>query len=63
MNNIKIRDFVLAGVAITLVGGTLILAVIDKDYRSSFVDLAKVGVGGYIGLTIPKSKSEAEKAE
>ena len=61
MNNTKIRDFVLAGVASTLVGGTLILAVIDKDYRSSFVDLAKVGVGGYIGLTIPKSKSEAER--
>ena len=58
MKNTKIRDFVLAGVAGTLVGGTLTLAVIDKDYRSSFVDLAKVGVGGYIGLTIPKSKSE-----
>ena len=60
MNNTKIRDFVLAGVASTLVGGALILAVIDKDYRSSFVDLAKVGVGGYIGLTIPKYRSEGE---
>lgn len=63
MNSTKIRDFVLAGVASTLVGGTLILAIIDKDYRSSFVDLAKVGVGGYIGLTIPQSKSEGEEGE
>ncbi len=63
MNNIKIKDFVLAGVVTTLVGGTLTLAVIDEKYRSSFVDLAKVGVGGYIGMTIPKSKSEKEQAE
>ncbi|NEO56190.1 MAG: hypothetical protein F6K54_25795 [Okeania sp. SIO3B5] len=63
MNNTKIRDFVLAGVVSTLVGGTLILATIDKDYRSSFFDLAKVGVGGYIALTIPKSNSEGEEAE
>ena len=63
MNNTKIRDLVLAGVVSTLVGGTLILAVIDKDYRSSFIDLAQVGVGGYIGLNIPKSMSKKEQAE
>lgn len=63
MSSTKIKDLVLAGVISTLVGGTLILGVIDKDYRSSFVDLAKVGVGGYIGITIPKSKSEKKEAE
>ncbi|MDJ0719550.1 MAG: hypothetical protein QNJ54_35905 [Prochloraceae cyanobacterium] len=61
MNRNKIKDWVLAGVVTTLVGGTLTIAVIDENYRSSFVDLAKVGVGGYIGLTIPKSKSENEQ--
>lgn len=61
MEQTKIKDFVLAGVVSTLVGGTLTLAVIDKDYRSAFIDLAQVGVGGYIGLTIPKSKSEEEE--
>ena len=61
MNETKIKDLVLAGVVSILIGGSLTLAVIDKDYRSSFVDLAKVGVGGYIGLTIPKSKSEEEE--
>ena len=62
MDRTKIKDLVLAAVVSTLVGGTLILAVIDEDYRSAFIDLAKVGVGGYIGMTIPKSKSENEQA-
>ena len=61
MEQTKIKDFVLAGVVSTLIGGSLTLAVIDKDYRSAFLDLAQVGVGGYIGLTIPKSKSEEEE--
>jgi hypothetical protein len=56
MNNNKLKDLVLAAVVITLVGGSLVLAIIDENYRSTFVDLAKVGVGGYIGLTIPKSQ-------
>jgi len=60
MDRIKIKDLVLAGVVSTLVGGTLTLAVIDKEYRSAFIDLAKVGVGCYIGLTIPKAKCEEE---
>ncbi len=61
MEQTKIKDFVLAGVVSTLIGGSLTLAVIDKDYRSAFIDLAQVGVGGYIGLTIPKSQSEEEE--
>ncbi|QIR35482.1 hypothetical protein HCG51_01100 [Tolypothrix sp. PCC 7910] len=56
MNNNKLKDMVLAGVISTLVGGSLVLAIIDENYRSTFIDLAKVGVGGYIGLTIPKSQ-------
>ncbi|MBD2165222.1 hypothetical protein H6G64_05960 [Calothrix sp. FACHB-156] len=56
MNNNKLKDIVLAGVISTLVGGSLVLAIIDENYRSTFIDLAKVGVGGYIGLTIPKSQ-------
>ena len=62
MNGTKIKDLVLAGVVSTLIGGSLTLAVIDKDYRSAFIDLAQVGVGGYIGLTIPKSKSNEEES-
>mgnify|MGYP001081106648 CR=1 FL=1 len=54
----KIKDLVVVCVVATLVGGSLILAVIDKDYRSAFIDLAQVGVGGYIGLTIPKKQEQ-----
>lgn len=61
MKQRTIKDIVLATNVSILVGGTLILAVIDKNYRSAFIDLAQVGVGGYIGLTIPKSKSEEEE--
>jgi hypothetical protein len=57
MNNTKLKDVVLAAVASTLVAGSLVLAIIDENYRSSFVDLAKVGIGGYIGLTIPKTRA------
>ena len=32
-----------------LVGGSLGLAVVDKDYRPVFADLVKVGFGGYVG--------------
>ncbi len=46
----------LDGIVVILVGGLLTLAVIDKDYRSSFVDLGKFGVGSYIGLMIAKSE-------
>ena len=60
MNRTRIKDLVLAGVMSTLVGGILAIAIIDKDYRPAFIDLAQVGVGGYIGLTIPKSKSEED---
>ncbi len=54
--NSKKKDTVLIGIIATLVAGSLILAVIDKDYREAFIDLAQVGMGGYIGLTIPKKQ-------
>ncbi|MGD1875229.1 MAG: hypothetical protein ACFB02_19520 [Mastigocoleus sp.] len=53
----RFKDIILAVIVSTLVAGSLILAIIDENYRSTFVDLAKVGVGGYIGLTIPKPGS------
>jgi hypothetical protein len=34
--------------------GLLIIAIIDEKYRPTFSDLAKVCVGGYIGLLVPK---------
>ncbi len=55
-NHYPLRGEILAGIMLILVGGSLTLAVIDKDSRSAFSDLAKVGVGGYIGLLMPKQK-------
>lgn len=41
-------------VVIILVGGALYLAVIDRSFRSLFGDLAKIGIGGYLGQLIPR---------
>lgn len=40
-------------VVLVLVFGSFILAVIDRDYRVAFADLAKIGVGGYLAQIIP----------
>ena len=40
-------------VVLVLVLGSFILAVIDRDYRVAFADLAKIGVGGYLAQIIP----------
>jgi RsiW-degrading membrane proteinase PrsW (M82 family) len=39
---------------ILFVCGLLVLAIMDVNYRPIFSDLAKVCVGGYIGLLVPK---------
>lgn len=47
----------LAGVGIPLivlilVGGSLALAIIDRSSSAAFLDLAKIGVGGYLGYSM-----------
>jgi hypothetical protein len=37
-----------------LVGGALTLAIIDESCRTAFIDLAQVGLGGYIALLVPR---------
>ncbi|HIK27975.1 MAG: hypothetical protein N3E45_17090 [Oscillatoriaceae bacterium SKW80] len=39
-----------------LVIGTGILGVYDERFRTTFGDLAKVGVGGYLGQLMPESR-------
>ena len=41
-------------IAILLVVGFFVIAVIDPNFRSGFADIAKVGIGGYIGQLVPK---------
>jgi hypothetical protein len=42
-------------VVLGLVIGSFALAWIDENARTTFADLAKVGVGGYIALMVPPS--------
>lgn len=53
---------ILPFVVLSLVIGTFALALIDENARTTFADLAKVGVGGYIGLMVPTS-SRTNKPE
>lgn len=41
-------------VVVLFVIGFFVLAIIDENFRSAFVSLANVGVGGYLGQMIPK---------
>lgn len=45
-------------VIIILVIGALVLAIQDKTFRETFGDLAKIGVGGYLGQLLPQEKKD-----
>ncbi|MGI8500250.1 MAG: hypothetical protein ACR2LR_03815 [Hassallia sp.] len=42
-------------VVIILVVGAFVLAIADHNFRTTFGDLAKVGVGGYLGQMLPEA--------
>jgi hypothetical protein len=42
---------------LTLTIGSLCLAILDKEYRPFFADLAKFGLGGYLGQLLPKREN------
>lgn len=44
-------------VVLLLVSAAAGLAVIDPAFRPSFGDLAKVGVGGYLGQLFPRKEN------
>jgi hypothetical protein len=43
-------------VILALLGGSIYLAVQHEEYRPNFADLAKVGLGGYLGQLIPRER-------
>jgi hypothetical protein len=51
------RDEVLGVVTLIAVTGSLSLAVIDVNSRPQFMDLTKFAVGTYVGLLIPRARS------
>lgn len=56
INRINTRSFV----TILLVGGAIALALIDPAFRPAFGDLAKVGVGGYLGQLLPQASKREQ---
>jgi len=49
------KEAILGMIVLSLVVGSLILAIIDSSTRATFADLTKVAVGTYIGLHIPSA--------
>ncbi|WP_160295959.1 hypothetical protein [Aliterella atlantica] len=54
MNNLLQRFNTRSFVILILVTGVLYLAVVDRSFRMTFGDLAKIGIGGYLGQLIPR---------
>ena len=50
MSRISTRSTVI----LLLLLGAITLAVLDPSFRPAFGDLAKVGVGGYLGQLLPR---------
>lgn len=48
----KLSEFSLSITIWLLVGGSLALAINDTSVRGVFLDLAKIGVGGYLGYSM-----------
>jgi hypothetical protein len=50
----RIQDGFVGAVVVILVGGLLLIAVLDPTTRPGFIDLAKVAVAGYLGWMVPR---------
>ena len=51
-SRLKTRSIII----LILVIGSFVLAVYDNSFRETFGDLAKIGVGGYLGQLLPQEK-------
>lgn len=60
MNSLLKRFNTRSFVILVLVGGTLYLAVVDRSFRVTFGDLAKIGIGGYLGQLVPNRDSNRD---
>lgn len=56
MSTYSIRDRVFVILPLSLALGSFTIAVIDPNYRQSFMDLSKVFLGGLVGLMIPSDR-------
>ena len=53
-NKTQINSFEI--LVLFLVIGWLFLAILDPEFRSSFVKISELGVGCFLGYTLPKIK-------
>lgn len=58
MKNITVRSIIVIG----LVTGTFALAVLDDQFRDIFGDIAKVGIGGYLGQLQPGQQAQSSRS-
>lgn len=57
MKNITVRSVIVTA----LVVGTFALAVLDEQFRHIFGDIAKVGIGGYLGQLQPGQQTQSSR--
>jgi hypothetical protein len=60
MEQVLKRITVRSVVVLVLVLGGFGLAVVDPSFRSSFADLAKFGIGGYLGQMLPETRKQSD---
>jgi hypothetical protein len=56
----NIKDWSFSALVALLIGGSMFLAVVDKEYRPSFANLANIGLKGYVDWKMLKSTKEED---
>ncbi|NEU77049.1 hypothetical protein PI95_032265 [Hassallia byssoidea VB512170] len=56
LSKLSVRSFIV----IILVIGAFVLAIADHNFRPTFGDLAKVGVGGYLAQLLPEANKRGD---
>ena len=56
MSKTNIKELILAVIIGVSLLGLFVIAVIDVNSRSAFLDVAKVSIGAYMGYLIPNNK-------
>lgn len=43
-------------IALVIVTGTVVLAIVDESFRPTFGEIAKLVLAGYLGQLVPRSR-------
>jgi hypothetical protein len=61
MSPYSIREVVLALASLGIITAAVYIAVIDPNYRQSFMDIAYVFLGGIVGSKIPSDRGTSRR--